>query len=141
MKKLFLIVFIGLTAISWGQKQNFSDKTIEKFAKAYKEVRNESMSFQLNKITAIEETGLTSDEFTDIHIQLNDPESKKKPSKSQKRQYELALENINNLQKDIQKSIERLIQKHDLKVETYQAIAKASQSDQTLKAKIQKLTK
>lgn len=139
MKRIFLVAFIGLTFVSWSQNQNFSTKTVEKFAKAYIDVRNENMSFQLNKITAIEEAGLTSDEFTDIHIQLNNADSKKEPTKIQKRQYDLALENINNLQKDIQKSIELLIQQHGLKIETYHAIAKASQSDQVLKQKIQKL--
>ena len=138
MKKIFLIAFLGLSTLSWSQNQNFTDQTLEKFADAYKEVRNENMSFQLNKLTAIEDAGLTSDEFTDIHILLNDPNAEKQPTESQKRLYNQALKKIESLEKDIQESMENIIKQKGLKLETYHAIAKASQSDKVLSEKIQK---
>ena len=141
MKKLFLIAFIGITSFTWSQEQKFSAQNLENFAKAYKEVRNENMSFQLNKLAAIEDAGLKSDEFTDIHILLNNPNADKKPSDVQKRKYNQALKNIESLQKDIQKSMENIIKQNGLKLETYQAIAKASQNDKSLNDKIQKLIK
>ena len=139
MKKLFLIAFIGLSTLSWGQKQNFSDQTLQKFADAYIEVRNENMTFQLNMVTAIENAGLTNDEFTDIHTAINNPNAEKKPSDTEKRKYNQALKNIENLKEDIQETMERLIKKNGLKLETYQAIAKASQNDKALNDRIQKL--
>ncbi|RRO24071.1 DUF4168 domain-containing protein [Flavobacteriaceae bacterium 14752] len=141
MRNLIIIAFISLSTISWSQKENFSAQTLEKFANAYKEVRNENMTFQLNMVSAIEDAGLTNDEFTDIHELINNPNAEKKPTTAQKRQYNLALKNIQNLKKDIQESMERLIEKNGLKLETYQAIAKASQSDKALNEKIQKLIK
>ena len=125
-------------SLSWSQTENFTDETVSKFAKAYKAVRSENMSFQLNKLTAIEDAGLSSDEFTEIHIMLRDSKSDKQPTAMQKRLYNQALNNIENLQKDIQEDMERIIVEHGLKVETYQAIAKASQNDMALKNKIQK---
>ena len=139
MKKLFLVILIGLSTLSWGQKQNFSDQTLQKFAKAYIEVRNENMTFQINMITAIENAGLTNEEFTDIHISINDSIADKKPSDAQKRKYNQALKNIENLKKDIQETMELMIKKNGLKLETYQAIAKASQNDKALNDRIQKL--
>jgi len=139
MKKIFLVAFIGISTFSWSQNQNFSDQTLEKFAEAYKEVRNENMSFQLNKLTAIEDAGLTSDEFTDIHILLNNPNADEKPTDSQKNLYNQALKNIENLEKDIQKSMENIIKQNGLKLKTYQAIAKAAQNDKVISDKIQKL--
>ncbi len=141
MRNLIIIAFIGISTLSWGQKENFSTQTLEKFVNAYKEVRNENMTFQLNMVSAIEDAGLTNDEFTDIHESINNPNAEKKPTAAQKRQYNLALKNIQNLKKDIQESMERLIEKNGLKLETYQAIAKASQSDKVLNEKIQKLIK
>lgn len=139
MKKLVLLAFISISTLSWGQKENFSTQTLEKFAKAYKDVRNENMTFQLNMVSAIEDAGLTNDEFTDIHTLIKNPNAEKKPTDSQKRQYNQALKNIQNLKKDIQESMERLIENSGLKLETYQAISRASQNDKALNDKIQKL--
>lgn len=138
MKNIFLLFFLSVMSLGWSQAENFSDETVVKFAKAYKEVRNENMSFQLNKLTAIEDAGLSSDEFTEIHIMLRDSKSDNQPSAMQRRQYNQALNNIENLQKDIQEDMERIIVNNGLEVETYQAIAKASKNDIALKNKIQK---
>lgn len=139
MKNIFLIAFLSVISMSWSQTENFSDENVSKFANAYKAVRSENMSFQLNKLTAIEDAGLSSDEFTEIHIMLRD--SDEQPSATQRRQYNQALNNIENLQKDIQEDMERIIVEHGLKVETYQAIAKASKNDISLKNKIQRFLK
>jgi len=140
MKHIILTIAVLVSAISWSQKeQSFSEQTIEKFAKAYKQVRNENMSFQLNKLSVIEKTGLTSDQFTDIHLKLQNPKTEERPSKSEISKYNLALKNIENLKKDIQKNMERLIEEQGLKVETYHAISKASLENSALKQKIQKL--
>ena len=138
MRSLILIAFLSVFSLTWSQDNNFSNQTIEKFADAYKLVRAESMSFQLNKLTAIEDAGLTSDEFTDIHIKLKDPNAEEQPSDVEVRKYKLALKNIEELNTSIQESIERIIQDKGLKVETYQSIAKASMTDTILKNKIQK---
>lgn len=139
MKKIFLIAFISITTISWSQTSNFSQEILSKFAEAYIEVRNENMNLQLNKLTAIEDAGLTSDEFTEIHISLKDPESKERLSVSKKRLYNIALRNIEDLQKNIQDDMQRIINKHGIELETYHKIAKASQTDKSLNQKIQKL--
>ena len=138
MKTYLLIVFIALSTFSWGQDQNFSDATLQKFADAYTEVRNENMTLQLNMLTAIENAGLTSDEFTDIHSQLKNPNGKQ-PSPEDRRKYDNALKNIDALNQDIQESIERIIESKGLKVETYQSIAKAYANNSAVKEKIQKL--
>ena len=135
---VFLIAFITV-GMSYGQKAQFSDQTLQKFANAYKEVRNENMTFQLNMVTAIEDAGLTNDEFTEIHTLIKNPNAEKQPTAAQKRQYNQALKNIQNLKKDIQETMERLIENNGLKLETYQAIAKASQNDKSLNDKIQNL--
>ncbi|MGX1024883.1 DUF4168 domain-containing protein [Psychroflexus sp. MBR-150] len=139
MKKIVFALFVCLSTLSWSQNKTFSDQTIEKFAQAYIEIRNENMSFQLNKLTAIEKAGLSGDEFTDIHLKLLDSDKKNQLTKSEIDKYNLAKKNIENLKEDIQKNMERLIENQGLKVETYHAIAKASTQDKTLKEKIQKL--
>ena len=111
-------------SLSWSQTENFTDETVSKFAKAYQEVRSENMSFQLNKLTAIEDAGLSSDEFTEIHIMLRDSKSDKQPTAMQKRQYNQALNNIENLQKNIQEDMERIIVKNGLKVEPIKQLLK-----------------
>jgi hypothetical protein len=138
MRKILFLGLLLITSISWSQNPTFSDETIQKFAEAYKEVRNENMTLQLNMITAIENAGLTSDEFNEIHLSLNDV-NKPQPTAEEKRKYDNALKNIDELNQNIQESIERIIESKGLKVDTYQSIAKASVSDTLLKQKIQKL--
>lgn len=139
MKKILFILAILTASISFAQNDQFSDETIQKFADAYIDVRNENMTFQLNMVSAIEDAGLTNDEFTDIHEMMKNPNAKNKVTEAQKRKYNQALKNIQNLNKDIQETMERLIEQNGLKLETYQAITKASMNNKTLKEKIQKL--
>jgi predicted RNA-binding protein with PUA domain len=141
MKKILFVVAFITASITFAQDSQFSDETVQKFAEAYIEVRNENMNLQLNMLTAIEDAGLTSEEFTKIHILLNDPETKNQVSDTNKRKYNLASDNIQELDKSIQESIERIIVKSGLKVETYHSIAKASQSDANLKNKIKQFIK
>lgn len=141
MKKLLIALAFITVSMSFGQSDQFTDKTLQKFAEAYTEVRNENMNLQLNMITKIEDAGLSSDEFTNIHIQLQDPETAGKVTEANKRKYHVAVKNIEELNRSIQESIERIIANNGLKVETYHAIAKASQSDATLKNKIQEYLK
>ncbi len=138
MRRFFIISFLVLSSMSWSQNSTFSDETLQKFADAYIEVRNENMTLQLNMITAIEKAGLTADEFNDIHLILKDA-NKEQPSAKDIKKYNDALANIEKLNESIQESIERIIISKGLKVETYQSIAKASASDTILKQKIQKL--
>jgi len=138
MRKIILFLLLVSTSISWSQKQNFSEEVLGKFAKAYIEVRTQNMNYQLNMITAIEKAGLTSDSFNEIHMSLNDP-NRENPTQENKLKYDNALKNIKNLKKDIQKSIERIIEDNGLKVETYQAIAEESSTNVTLKNKINNL--
>lgn len=142
MKKVFILISFLFVSITYAQvNQSFSNETLQKFAEAYIEVRNENMTLQLNMITVIEDAGLTSDEFTNIHMLLKDPEKAGQVTDADKRKYNIALNNIEKLNKSIQESIEGIIAKKGLKVETYHSIAKASQNDTVLKEKIQKYMK
>jgi hypothetical protein len=138
MKNVLLVITLFLSSIIWSQNSSFSNETLQKFAEAYLEVRNQNMTLQLNMITAIENAGLTSDEFNDIHLSLKDT-SKKQPTAEERKQYDNALKNIAKLNESIQENIERIIISKGLKVDTYQSIAKASATDSSLKQKIQKL--
>lgn len=139
MKKIVFVITFITTASLFAQSNQFSDITIQKFAEAYKEVRNENMTLQLNMITAIEDAGLTSDEFSKIHTLLKSTEKAGQLSDADKRKYNVALENIEELNQSIQESIERIIAEKGLKVETYHSIAKASQTNTALKQRIQQL--
>lgn len=138
MKKIIFLISVLISGFSFAQDANFSDNTLQKFADAYKEVRNENMTLQLNMISAIENAGLTSDKFTDIHMALKDPNAEK-PSPDDKRKYDDALKGIESLNKDIQDSIERIIVRNGLEVKTYQAIAEAYSKNAVIKEKINKL--
>lgn len=138
MKKIIFVLAFITTATFFGQNNQFSDETLQKFANTYVEVRNENMNLQLNMITEIEDAGLTSDEFTNIHMLLKDPEKAGQVSEADKRKYNIAVDNIEKLNQSIQESIERIIAKNGLKVETYHSIAQASQNDTVLKEKLQK---
>lgn len=138
MKKIIFLISVLISGFSFAQDANFSDNTLQKFADAYKEVRNENMTLQLNMISAIENAGLTSDKFTDIHMALKDPNAEK-PSSDDKRKYDDALKGIESLNKDIQDSIERIIVRNGLEVKTYQAIAEAYSKNAVIKEKINKL--
>lgn len=138
MKKITTLILILFTTVIFAQEK-FTDATIQKFAEAYKSVRSENMTLQLNMLTAIEDSGLTSEKFTDIHLMLKNPETKSNVKDEDLRKYKLAEKNIEELNESIQENIERIIADKGLKVETYQAIAKASQSDPILKNKVLKL--
>ncbi len=138
MKKLLLLFAFTIIGSAFAQNNQFSEKTLQKFADAYIEVRNENMTLQLNMITAIEKAGLTADQFNAIHLSLKDA-NKEQPSPEDRKKYDEALVNIEKLNESIQESIERIIISKGLKVDTYQSIAKASESDTILKQKIQKL--
>jgi hypothetical protein len=139
MKKIVFVIAFITAGFTFAQNNQFSDETLQKFAEAYTEVRNENMTLQLNMLTAIEDAGLTSEEFTNIHIQLKDSKTAGQVSESDLRKYNVALNNIDKLNNSIQESIERIIKDKGLKVDTYHSIAKASQNDASLKQKIQEL--
>jgi hypothetical protein len=141
MKKIVFVIAFITASISFAQNNQFSDETLQKFAEAYTEVRNENMTLQLNMLSAIEDAGLTSDEFTDIHMLLKDSKTAGQVSGSDQRQYNAAVNNIDKLNNSIQESIERIIEEKGLKLDTYHAIAKASQTDENLRQKIQQLMK
>lgn len=137
MKKILLLLAFTIIGSAFAQTTQYSDETLQKFANAYTEVRNENLSLQLNMITAIEEAGLTSDAFTKIHMLLKDTKTENQVTDAEKRKYNVALDNIEKLNNSIQESMERIITKNGLKVETYHSIAKASQTNEKLKNKIQ----
>lgn len=141
MKNILLVIAFITASTSFAQNNQFSDKTVQKFVDAYKEVRKENMTLQLNMISVIEDAGLSNDEFTNIHMLLQDPATASQPSDAQKRKYNVALDNIEKLNNSIQESIERIIEENGLNVDTYHSIAKASQSDTNLKQKIRQLMK
>ena len=135
MKKIFSLLLILCSTVIFAQ-ETFSDATLQKFASAYKDIRVESNQMQLNMVSEIEKAGLTNDQFTTIHLKLKDPSTSSEVSDAEKKKYNTALAYIEKYEKDTQKMFESIIVQEGLKVETYQAIAKACKEDEALNAKV-----
>ena len=62
--------------------------TLRNFASAYSEIRVENNQMQLNMVSEIEKAGLTSDQFTSIHLKLKDASQSKSISREDKKKYD-----------------------------------------------------
>jgi hypothetical protein len=136
MKNLFIVCFLFLCSVASAQDANFSNSTLQNFANAYSEIRVENEQMQLNLMTEIEKVGLTNEEFTSIHKQLNDSATNSEVSNDDKVKYETALRNIKKFEQSSQKVFENIITQNGLTLETYQAISKACMADNTLKKQV-----
>lgn len=135
MKKLFGLFLILCSTAVFAQEK-FSDDTLQKFADAYSEIREESNIRQLNLVKEIEKAGLTMNQFTDIHIKLRDSSQSSEVSEDDKKKYEVAKANVQKFEKDTQKSFETIIRQKGLTLESYQAISQACKQDAALNKKV-----
>lgn len=141
MKKLVIVCFLFITAVTVGQTTNFSKATLEKFSKAYTEIRAENDNMQFNLMSEIEKAGLTNEQFTTIHKNLNDEAKRSQVSAEDKNKYETALNYINKFEQSTQKTFENIIKQNGLTLETYQAISKACAADKALNKQVMDMIK
>ena len=138
MKQTISLLLILFSAVTFAQEK-FSNETIQKFADAYSEIRVENEQMQLNIVSEIEKAGLKIEEFTDIHIKLNDSAQSSLVSKEDEKKYKIAKENVLKFEKETQKMFESIIAQKGLTVETYQEISKACMQNEALNKKVMDL--
>jgi len=138
MKKTISLFLILFTSVIFAQ-ETYTDATLQNFADAYAAIRVESNQRQLDLLTEIEKTGLTMEQFTDIHIKLRDSSEEGAVTAEQKKQYEVAKENIAKFEKETQKMFEAIIRQNGLTLENYQNISLACKKDPALNEKVMKL--
>lgn len=120
------------------QKVEVSDAELSKFAKAYQGIQVAEQESQKKMIAAVEEQDLEIAQFNEIHqAQMQNQEVN--ASKNDLKKHEKAVEKIEAMQPEIQKSMEEIITSQGLSIERFQQIATAMQADPTLQQRLQQL--
>ena len=138
MKIVITALALVVSYLSFAQDK-YSPTTLRNFASAYSEIRVENNQMQLNMVSEIEKAGLTSDQFTSIHLKLKDASQSKSISREDKKKYDAAINNIEKFEKNTQKVFENIITQKGLTLETYQEISEACKEDDSLNEKVMSL--
>ncbi|MFO7851579.1 MAG: DUF4168 domain-containing protein [Bacteroidota bacterium] len=142
IKKFTLLVltvlFCGITAFAQTEDK-VSDKELEQFASAVKEIQEINQKTQMAMIGAVEDEELSVDRFNEIFAATQDPNQEVNASEEEMKKFNKANDEIVKLQNESQKQSEEEILKQDLTLNRYQEITMIIQNDEDLMGKLQKI--
>lgn len=148
LKKLFSVLFILTIAVSGAfaqvpqqmpqqQPTEVSDNEMEKFATAFREVQVIDKKVQQDMTTAVQEEGVDIERFNEYVAAQQTPGQEMEASEEEMEQFSEAYQQIEGIQMEAQKEMEKAIRESDLTVPRYQEIAMAIQGNQELMQKLQ----
>ncbi len=122
-----------------GQQEDIevNDEEIQKFVEAAKQVQSISMGAQQNMNKMVQDEEMDAQRFNEIQRSQQNQQGNANATDAEMEQYRNIMKQIEDLQSNAQKDMEKAIQDAGLTVERYQIIAQAAQQDTTLMKKIQ----
>lgn len=124
------------------QDLEVSDSEIEKFVKAAQEVQTINMQMQKDMGKAIQDEGMKTQRFNEIHKSQQSPQGGQTNASDQEMQkYRNILETLKKKQSGIQQDMRKAIKSAGLSLQRYQQIARSAQKDSALMKRLQEAMK
>ncbi len=147
---LCLISFIFLLpAAVWGQdtitppstalREDFSDDELKSFVSANEKVMSIQMEAEKKMIKAIEDEGLTLDQFNKILEQQRDPQPGTETSPEELTSFNNAAQVILEENARVEKEMAASIEEQGIDIETYKQIMVAYQQSPTVQSRVNKM--
>lgn len=136
---LLLTIFFCGTAAYAQTGDKVSDKEVEQFVAAVKEVQVINQESQQSMISAVQESGLDIQRFNQIYGAMQDPNTDVEASDEEMEKFNKANTEIVSIQTEAQQEMEKKILEQDLTIERYQEINMQVQDDPELMKKVQTL--
>lgn len=136
MKKLFVMAVLFMLGSTNLIAQEISDEQFEKFATAFQSVQQESNNAQAKMVALIEEEGLTTQRFNEIHQASLDPNKESDATDKEKKQHQSALVKLEEMNEGLQAQMEDKIKQTGLSVEDYQLISQQVKTNPEMQAKL-----
>ena len=115
-----------------------SDQEIEKFVDAAQEVQSINMQMQKEMGKTIQDEGMKTQRFNEIHRSQQSPQGgQTNASEQEMNKYRNILEDLKKQQSGIQQDMRTAIKDAGLSMQRYQEIAKTAQQDSSLMKKLQ----
>lgn len=139
--------FICFIFLSTGQvyAQNdlpkITDSELEKFSTVFEDLRKLDKEIQRNMVTIVSEENMDIKRFNELYKKDLDPNRQVNLSEEEMEKFTHIVEEIENMQINFQKDIEKTIRKSGLSVEKYQQIATRLQIDAQLQARLRSSAK
>lgn len=132
------VLFCGTTAFAQTEEK-VSDKELNQFASAVKEIQEINQKTQMSMIGAVEAEDLAVERFNEIFAARQDPNQEVNATEEEMEKFNKANSKIVKLQNDSQEQMEEEILKQELTLDRYQEITMIIQNDEGLMEKLQKL--
>lgn len=121
------------------EKVEVSDEELSKFANAYQGITVVNQEAQQKMVKAVEDGGFDVQRFNEIHQASLDPNQEVEISGEEEAKHKEVVQEIEGMQSDFQKNMEKVIKKEGLTIERYEQLAMALQRDTELQQRLQQL--
>ena len=121
------------------EKIEVSDAELGKFADAFKQIQVMSQQANQKMAKTVSDEGLEVQRFNEIHKASLDPNKESDATPEEEKKHKAILAKLDTMQKDFEGKVEKIIENQDMKVERYQQVAAALQTDTELQQRLQKI--
>lgn len=140
MLGLLFFMMIGTTTLM--AQTNVSDQEIEKFAVTFQKMRMINQEAQKELSEVISNEGMEINRFNAIHQAQMDPEKEVEMTKEEEKKYVAVIKDLNAMQSEFSKEIEKMVEQGGLSLERYEEIGNQLQKDAKLQERLrEELTK
>lgn len=136
LKTVASLILCFTTSIFMAQNQEISDKELKKFADAYQEIQMVNQNSQQEMIKAVEDSDLTVEKFNEINQAEQNPNKEVDASADDLKKYESAMQSVEAIQAQVQKTVESKIKEIGLSMERFQQISTLVQTDKELQQRL-----
>ena len=136
-----ILILFSTPLLAQNDLPEISDSELEKFSKVFKDLRALDKEIQNNMIDIVSEEKMDIQRFNELYKKDLDPKQELNLSEEEKEKYAHIVEEIENMQIDFQKDIEKTLRNVGLSVEKYQQIATRVQIDAHLQKRLRKSVK
>ncbi|MFD1095436.1 DUF4168 domain-containing protein [Salegentibacter chungangensis] len=121
------------------QKIEVNDAELQKFAKAYQQMRMVNQEAQKKMMALVKEEGFEIKRFNEIHKASLDPNKEIEMTEEEKEMHADVVEDLGDMQKEFQEKMEEVIEEQGLSLKRYEQLAMALRSDRELQQRLQNL--
>ena len=136
-----LILFTCISLFSQENDLEISDSDLTKFSSVFDHLREMDQEIQEKMKTVVCEENMEIQRFNKAYTKELDPEKEPVLSEEEKKKFDQIVLEIENMQIDFQKKIEKTIKASGLEVEKYQQIATRLQIDPDLQERLRNLAR
>jgi len=139
----FLLFFVFTTTALMAQvnQTKVTDSELDKFATVFQHMRMMDQEIQREMMQVVEDEEMDIQRFNKLYKANMDPAVDANPSKEEQEKYKNIVAEIEKMQVDFQKKMEKTISDSGLTVERYQQIATRLQKDPELQERLKSALK